>query len=152
MTWAGRCAKYTLMEKNEAASEISRLRSEINRHNYLYYVLDRPEVPDAEYDRLMRRLEELEAVFPDLITSDSPTQRVGAAPAAAFGTIRHTIPMISLANALTREEALEFDARVKRQLELRPQEKVEYVGEPKMVLRSRNIFSNIGYKLDVNLN
>ncbi|CAG1000763.1 DNA ligase [Methylophilaceae bacterium] len=125
------------MEKNEALNEISRLRTEIDRHNYLYYVLDSPEVPDAEYDRLMRRLEELEAAYPELVTPDSPTQRVGAKPMAAFGTIKHTIPMISLANALAREEALEFDARVKRQLALGPEEKVEYVGEPKMVLRSR---------------
>lgn len=120
------------MEKTEAIAEISRLRGEINRHNYLYYVLDSPEVPDAEYDRLMRRLEELEAAFPDLVTPDSPTQRVGAKPAAAFGTIRHAIPMISLANALTREEALEFDARVRKQLGLGPEDRVEYVGEPKM--------------------
>ena len=120
------------MDKNEAIAEVSRLRGEINRHNYLYYVLDSPEVPDAEYDRLMRRLEELEAAFPDLVTPDSPTQRVGALPAAAFGTIKHTIPMISLANALTRDEALEFDARVKRHLGLGPEDKIEYVGEPKM--------------------
>ena len=120
------------MDKNEAIAEVFRLRGEINRHNYLYYVLDSPEVPDAEYDRLMRRLEELEAAFPDLVTPDSPTQRVGALPAAAFGTIKHTIPMISLANALTRDEALEFDARVKRHLGLGPEDKIEYVGEPKM--------------------
>ena len=120
------------MDKNEAIAEVSRLRGEINRHNYLYYVLDSPEVPDAEYDRLMRRIEELEAAFPDLVTPDSPTQRVGALPAAAFGTIKHTIPMISLANALTRDEALEFDARVKRHLGLGPEDKIEYVGEPKM--------------------
>jgi len=80
----------------------------------------------------MRCLEELEAAFPDLVTPDSPTQRVGALPAAAFGTIKHTIPMISLANALTRDEALEFDARVKRHLGLGPEDKIEYVGEPKM--------------------
>ncbi|MCC6502760.1 MAG: NAD-dependent DNA ligase LigA [Deltaproteobacteria bacterium] len=120
------------MGKNEAAKEISRLRGEINRHNYRYYVLDSPEVPDAEYDRLLRRLEELEAAFPGLVTPDSPTQRVGARPAAAFGTIKHTIPMISLANALSRDEALDFDARVKKILGLAPEEKVDYVGEPKM--------------------
>lgn len=120
------------MEKNEAMAEISRLRGEINRHNYLYYVLDSPEVPDAEYDRLMRRLEELESAFPEFVTTDSPTQRVGASPSAAFGTIKHTIPMISLANALTRDEALDFDARVKKQLGLGPDDKIEYVGEPKM--------------------
>jgi DNA ligase (NAD+) len=120
------------MEKNEPFKEISRLRRDINRHNYLYYVLDSPEVLDAEYDRLMRRLEALEAAFPDLVTIDSPTQRVGAHPAAAFGTIKHTIPMISLANALTRDEALDFDMRVKKQLGLPQEDRVEYVGEPKM--------------------
>lgn len=120
------------MEKTGAADEISRLRDEIDRHNYLYYVLDSPAIPDAEYDRLMRRLEELEAANPGLVTPESPTQRVGARPLAAFGTVRHTVPMLSLANALAKEEAVEFDARVKRQLGLDPGEKVEYAGEPKM--------------------
>ena len=120
------------MEKNEALKEIARLRGEINRHNYRYYVLDSPEVPDAEYDRLLRRLEVLEAAFPDLVTPDSPTQRVGAHPVSSFGTIKHTIPMISLANAFNRDEATEFDARVKKILGLEPDEKVDYVGEPKM--------------------
>ncbi|CAG1066745.1 DNA ligase [uncultured bacterium] len=119
------------MEKNEALKEISRLRTEIDRHNYLYYVLDSPEVPDAEYDRLMRRLEELEAAYPELVTPDSPTQRVGAKPMAAFGTIRHTLPMISLQNAKTKD-ALDFDVSVKKMVGLVADESVEYVGEPKM--------------------
>lgn len=120
------------MDKKEAASEIARLREEINYHNYRYYVLDSPVIPDAEYDRLLRRLEELERTHPELVTPDSPTQRVGARPLAAFGTVRHTIPMLSLANALARDEAMEFDARVKRQLGMPADAKVEYVGEPKM--------------------
>lgn len=132
MTATLACATYTSMDKKEAALEIARLRDEINRHNYQYYVLDNPIIPDAEYDRLLRRLEELEAAHPELITPDSPTQRVGAKPLAAFGTVKHGMPMLSLANALAREEALEFDARVKRHLGLPAQEKIGYVGEPKM--------------------
>jgi DNA ligase (NAD+) len=112
--------------------EITGLRAEINRHNYLYYVLDRPEITDAEYDRLMRRLEALEREFPGLITPDSPTQRVGEGPLDAFGTIRHTLPMLSLENAFTREEVSEFDGRVKKALDMGDDEAVEYAVEPKM--------------------
>jgi len=120
------------MEEKKAAAEITRLRGEITRHNYLYYVLDSPEATDAEYDRLMRRLQELEERFPSLVTADSPTQRVGAAPLAAFGTVRHTVPMLSLNNAFSGEEIREFDARVKKNLGLSLDEKIEYVAEPKM--------------------
>lgn len=120
------------MKEKEVKAEIDRLREEINRHNYLYYVLDSPVVTDAEYDRLFKRLQALEAEYPTLITPDSPTRRVGEKPLAAFGTIRHTIPMLSLANAFETGEALEFDARIKRQLGWKPDDKVEYVGEPKM--------------------
>ncbi len=120
------------MKEKEIRAEIEDLRQEINRHNYLYYVMDSPSVTDAEYDRLFKRLQALEAEYPQYITPDSPTQRVGERPLAAFGTIRHTIPMLSLANAFTGEEALEFDARIKRQLGWKPEDKVEYVGEPKM--------------------
>jgi len=120
------------MEEKDAALEIKRLRGEINRHNYRYYALDSPEVPDAEYDRLMRRLQELEASFPALVTVDSPTQRVGASPLAAFGAISHTMPMLSLNNAFTKEEAVEFDERIRKNLGLSPDEDIEYVAEPKM--------------------
>ena len=125
-------ATYKCMKEKETRAEIGRLREEINRHNYLYYVLDSPVVTDAEYDRLFKRLQALEAEYPQFITPDSPTQRVGERPLAAFGTIKHSIPMLSLANAFTREEALEFDARIKRQLGWKPEDKVEYIGEPKM--------------------
>ena len=120
------------MEEKKAAVEIKRLRADINRHNYRYYVLDSPEVTDAEYDRLMRRLQELEAAFPALVTADSPTQRVGAEPLAAFGAISHTLPMLSLNNAFTQEEVIEFDERIRKNLGLAPNEVIEYVAEPKM--------------------
>lgn len=118
------------MIKSEALKRIEFLREEINRHNYLYYILDSPEISDAEYDRFMRELEELEKRFPELITPDSPTQRVGAPPLEEFGTVRHTIPMISLQNAFTEEEAREFDAKVKRFLHTTHE--IEYVAEPKI--------------------
>ncbi|MEK7680397.1 MAG: NAD-dependent DNA ligase LigA, partial [Deltaproteobacteria bacterium] len=77
------------MDKKKAKEEIEKLKSELNEHNYRYYVLDSPIVSDAEYDRLMRRLEELEEKFPSLVAPDSPTQRVGAAPIQEFGTVVH---------------------------------------------------------------
>src|SRR6266849_11019302 len=95
-------------------SEAEKLREQINHHNYRYYVLDDPEISDAEYDVLMRRLEALEREHPELLTPDSPTQRVGAAPSEKFATVRHRRPMLSLANAMDAEEMLEFDRRIKR--------------------------------------
>lgn len=118
------------MEEKQVRREIERLREEINYHNYRYYVLDSPVISDAEFDKLMRRLEELEAQFPRLITPDSPTQRVGARPLEGFGTVTHTIPMLSLNNAFTKEEAREFEDRVKRLL--KTTDVLEYVAEPKL--------------------
>jgi DNA ligase (NAD+) len=115
--------------KDKARKEIAHLRDEIDNHNYRYYVLDAPVVSDQEYDRLMRRLEELEGRFPDLVTSDSPTQKVGAPPREEFGTVRHSVPMLSLQNAFTVEELVEFDRRVKRFLKT---EDFRYVAEPKI--------------------
>jgi DNA ligase (NAD+) len=110
--------------------EAQELRDAINRHNHLYYVLDAPEISDAEYDKLLRRLIEIEETHPELRTPDSPTQRVGAAPAEQFSPVRHTIPMLSLANAMDKEEAIEFGARVKRFLET--DDEIGYVAEPKL--------------------
>ncbi|OGW01205.1 MAG: DNA ligase (NAD(+)) LigA [Nitrospinae bacterium RIFCSPLOWO2_01_FULL_39_10] len=110
--------------------ELEKLREEINYHNHRYYILDSPVISDAEYDRLFKKLQELENNFPHLITPDSPTQRVGAMPLDEFKTIAHTIPMLSLNNANNVEEAREFDERVKRFLETK--EEIEYVAEPKM--------------------
>jgi DNA ligase (NAD+) len=106
------------------------LRAEIEHHNYRYYVLDDPEVADAEYDRLLRELQDLEQQYPDLVTPDSPTQRVGAAPVAEFGEVRHDVPMLSLDNAFTVEDLAAFDARVRDRLES-PAD-VEYYAEPKL--------------------
>jgi DNA ligase (NAD+) len=114
--------------KQQAAKEIAGLREKINYHNYRYYVLDSPVVSDQEYDRLMRRLEELERLWPDLVTPDSPTQKVGAPPREEFGTVTHAVPLLSLQNAFEREEVLEFDRRLKKLLE---KDAVEYVAEPK---------------------
>src|SRR3989304_5855700 len=120
------------MDRVDITREIEKLREDINFHNYSYYVLDNPVISDAEYDKLMRQLEELEAKNPHLITPDSPTQRVGAKPLEKFGTITHTMPMLSLKNAFKFEEAKEFDERVKRLLSPQPKEEIEYVAEPKI--------------------
>jgi len=104
------------------------LRREIERHNRLYYAGDAPEITDLEYDRLLRELSDLERQHPELLSADSPTQRVGAAPLAAFAEVRHRTPMLSLGNALDEQEARAFDRRVREAL---GEEGVEYVAEPK---------------------
>jgi DNA ligase (NAD+) len=109
--------------------EIERLREELRRHEHLYYVLDRPEISDAEYDALMRRLQELEAAHPELASPDSPTQRVGGKPREGFVKVRHSSPMLSLDNALTDAELREFDRRVR---DLLRGEEYRYVTELKM--------------------
>lgn len=117
------------MKPAEVQQRLQHLRDEINYHNYRYYVLDDPEISDAEYDRLLRQLQSLEQQYPELITPDSPTQRVGAAPQAAFESVAHSVPMLSLDNAFDAAEVKEFDARLRRLLA--PGEPVEYVVEPK---------------------
>ncbi len=107
------------------------LRRAIEYHNYRYHVLDEPVISDAEYDQLLRELEAIEAAHPELITPDSPTQRVGAAPAEKFEPAEHAVPMLSLANAFDPEEVREFDRRVKRFLHLPETAAVEYCAEPK---------------------
>ena len=117
-------------ELDKARAEADKLREQINRANHLYYVLDAPEISDAEYDRLMRRLEEIEAAHSALVTPDSPTQRVGAAPSEKFAVVRHRKMMMSLANAMNAEEMVEFDKRIKRMLH--SDAEVEYVAEVKL--------------------
>src|SRR5438045_683774 len=116
----------------DARSRAESLRREIERHNYAYYVLDQPTVSDQTYDSLMRELLAIEAASPELVTPDSPTQRVGAAPSQAFATHRHRVPMLSLANAFSLDELREWDARVKRHLGLDADAAVEYVAELKI--------------------
>ena len=117
------------MSGQEIETKIQQLCDEINYHNYRYYILDDPDISDAEYDRLLRELQSLEQQHPELITPDSPTQRVGAAPLAEFETVAHTIPMVSLDNGFDEAEIREFDARLKKLLP--DNETVEYVVEPK---------------------
>ncbi len=106
------------------------LRAEINEHNYHYYILDTPVIPDVEYDRLLRELQAIEAEYPVLITLDSPTQRVGSAPAKAFKEVKHDVPMLSLDNAFADEEALAFEQRIKDRLYDANQ--IEFACEPKL--------------------
>jgi len=114
---------------DDIVKKIEELREKIRNHNYRYYVLDDPTVSDAEYDRLMRDLIELEEKYPQYITSSSPTQRVGIEPVSEFTTVKHTAPMLSLANAFSTEELRAFDQRIKK---LIPQKKLEYVVELKI--------------------
>jgi DNA ligase (NAD+) len=117
------------MDKSKAERRIGRLRTEIEQHDYRYYVLDEPTIPDAEYDRLLRELGSLEEAFPELVTPESPTQRVGGEPLEGFTEVRHRTPMLSLANAFSAEEIEQFHERVIRLLEI---EHVDYVAEPKL--------------------
>ena len=117
------------MDSKQASARIDALRAEIEAHDYRYYVLDAPTIPDAEYDRLMRELQGLEAEFPDLVTDDSPTRRVGGQPLEGFEEVRHRTPMLSLANAFSDEEVQQFHDRVLKGLET---EHVDYVAEPKL--------------------
>src|SRR5690349_24250527 len=93
--------------------QVAHLRDELRRHEHLYYVLDQPEISDAEYDQLMRTLQELESQHPELITPDSPTRRVGGKPREGFVKVAHSAPMLSLDNALNEEELRAFDARIR---------------------------------------
>jgi DNA ligase (NAD+) len=113
-----------------AAARVQELRSQIEHHNYRYHVLDDPEVSDAQYDRLMNELKALEEQYPDLITRDSPTQRVGATPVSELDEVVHTTPMLSLDNAFTEEDLLAFDRRVHERLET--QQEIDFSAEPKL--------------------
>ncbi len=116
------------MTPTDAERRIEELRKEIRRHDHLYYQQDRPEISDAEYDRLFRALVELETAHPDLVTADSPTQRVGAPPLDELAKVSHEKPMLSLDSMTDREDVLAFDARMKRELET---DQVTYTAEPK---------------------
>lgn len=117
------------MRKRSARQEIEQLRSQIEEHNRRYYELDDPSITDAEYDRLMRRLEELEAVNPDFF---SPTQRVGAKPLDRFNSVEHRLPMLSLDNAFTNEELQSFDRRIHDRLKIASDKPIGFVAEPKL--------------------
>ena len=115
--------------EEEVKNRLEDLRKKIHYHNYRYYVLDEPEISDAEYDRLFQELEGLEHTHPELVTPDSPTQRIGVKPLDEFGTYEHNIPMLSLNSVSTEDEVQDFDERVRRML---GDEEIEYVVEPKI--------------------
>jgi DNA ligase (NAD+) len=115
--------------KKETEKEINKLREAIRKHNYHYYVLDEPIISDYEYDNLLRQLISLEQKYPELITPDSPTQRVGAKPLEEFETARHLVPMLSLSNAFSDKELLDFDKRIKKQF---PHQFFNYIVELKI--------------------
>ncbi len=112
-----------------ARQRVEELHKELESHNYRYYVLDDPAISDAQYDKMMRELEKLEEQFPALVTSYSPTQRIGGRPREGFATVRHHTPMLSLANAFDESELKDFDRRVQQAL---PAQEVSYVVEPKI--------------------
>ena len=113
-----------------AADEILRLRRDIEKHNYQYHVLDDPLISDAEYDGLFRRLLALEKKHPELVTPDSPTQKVGGPPLERFSTVQHSLPMLSLNNAMDPQELVEFEERIQRFL--KHNESIDYAVEPKI--------------------
>src|SRR5437762_13318987 len=117
------------MERKEAERKIAQLREEIRKHDRLYYEEAAPTISDREYDRLYKQLVDLETQFPDLVTPDSPTQRVGGKPLQAFEQVPHLIPMLSLDNTYSEEEVENFCARIQRLL---PNEKIPVVIEPKV--------------------
>src|SRR6516162_4635533 len=114
---------------SKVAQRAEELRKLLHHHNYLYYVEAKPEISDREFDRLMKELEELEAAHPDLVTPDSPTQRVGGTPVEGFATVRHRVPMLSIDNTYNATELREFDARIRKLLDGEP---VCYVVELKI--------------------
>ena len=117
------------MTGTKVQARVKDLRVLLERYAYYYYVLTAPEVPDAQYDRLFLELQSLEEKHPDLITKDSPTQRVGSAPLAGFSEVRHVVPMLSLANAFGDDEVLDFDRRCRKLIET---SRIQYVAEPKL--------------------
>ena len=112
--------------------EYEQLKDELNQHNHRYYVLDEPTIPDSEYDRSMRRLQEIEQQFPELLSDDSPSQRVGGAPLPSFSQVSHDVPMLSLDNAFNEDELEAFDRRIRDRLNFKAHEQLDYACEPKL--------------------
>ena len=124
------CAEKSSLPSKKSAARAAELRDLLERYNYRYHALDDPEVPDAEYDKLMVELRALEAQFPQLLAANSPTQRVGAAPISAFGAVKHRVAMLSLDNAFSTEEVRDFDRRIHERLG--ESGAIRYSAEPKL--------------------
>jgi DNA ligase (NAD+) len=117
------------MDNQSAKTRIVKLRQELHHHDYLYYVLDKPKISDAAYDKIFNELKKLESAHPELVTADSPTQRVGGEPLKVFKTVTHKASLLSLDNAMNIAELEAFDKRVREGLN---KDKIEYVVEHKM--------------------
>jgi len=128
--------------KKDCVRRAAELRAELAEHNYRYHVLDQPVLPDSVYDQLFNELVELEKEHPDLIVADSPTQRVGAAPASGFAEVRHGAPMLSLENAFSVEDVVAFDLRVRERLDT--EDEIEYSAEPKLDGAAINLWYDNG--------
>src|SRR6202158_2918535 len=120
------------LTKAQAKVELKRLALEIESHDKRYYQEDAPQISDAGYDALRRRFNAIEARFPDLVTSDSPSQKVGAQPSGRFAKVRHAVPMLSLDNALAEADVLDFVARIRRFLRLGEDDEIAFSAEPKI--------------------
>ncbi len=129
------------MNRDSAKIRIDDLRHQIDKHNHSYYVLDEPVIPDPEYDRLLRELSELEELYPEFVSDNSPTKNVGAEPLSSFEKIEHIVPMLSLGNALDEDEMRAFDKRIKDKLSI---ENVIYSAETKLDGLAVNIFYENG--------
>src|ERR1700686_1092531 len=120
------------LPKAQAKVELKRLALEIESHDKHYYQEDAPKISDAEYDALRQRFNAIEARFPELVTSDSPSQKVGAQPSGRFAKVRHAVPMLSLDNAFADEDVADFVDRIRPFLKLETEENPAIVAEPKM--------------------
>src|ERR1700751_4477152 len=120
------------LTKAQARVELTRLAIELEGHDKRYYQEDAPSVSDAEYDELRKRFNAIEARFPEFVTADSPSQKVGAAPSGRFKKVRHAVPMLPLENALAEEDLLEFVGRIRRFLKLGDEDKIGFSAEPKI--------------------
>ena len=116
----------------EIVQRCQRLKDDLNQHNHAYYVLDDPSIPDSEYDRLMRELQAIEQEFPQLLTADSPSQRVGGVALDSFSQVVHAVPMLSLDNAFSDTEMVDFDRRIKERINLSASQQMTYACEPKL--------------------
>ena len=125
-------------------TQVEKLREEIGKHNYNYYVLDDPDIADVEYDLLFKELSRLEAQYPTLLRSDSPTQRVGATPLSSFAEYEHKEPMLSLANVFDKDELAAFEKRLHERLGLPSTKVLQYSAEPKLDGLAVNLFYERG--------
>src|ERR1700720_1332527 len=120
------------LTKAQARVELKRLALELEGHDKRYYQEDAPTISDAQYDALRQRFNAIEARFPELVSSDSPSQRVGAQPSGRFAKVRHAVPMLSLDNAFAEEDVVDFVARIRRFLKLGDDDKIAFSAEPKI--------------------